>query len=69
MPKRLTELFPIGSFVEIKTVLGWLPGQVVQHTPPAVWVRLVDGRYLFVTNGRKIRPLNQEKEDNVHDID
>lgn len=69
MPKRLTERFPIGSLVEIDTVLGWLPGQVVQHALPAVWVRLGDGQYLFVTNGRKIRPLNQEKEDNVHDID
>ena len=70
MPKRLTERFPIGTFVEIKIAdFDWRSGQVVQHAPPAVWVRTDDGHYLFVTNGRNIRKLKIEKDDNVHDID
>ena len=70
MPKRLTERFPIGTFIEIEIAdLGWLPGQVVQYAAPAVWVRMDDGQYLFVTNGRKIRKLQRVEEDDVHDID
>lgn len=70
MPERLTERFPIGAFVEIEIAnFGWLPGQVVEHTPPAVWVRTDGSQFWFVTNGRKIRKLQQNKDDDVHDVD
>jgi hypothetical protein len=70
MPERLTERFPIGAFVEIDMAdLGWLPGQVVEHAPPAVWVRTEDGRFWFVTNGRKIRKLQQNEDNDVHNVD
>jgi hypothetical protein len=70
MPKRLTERFPTDAFVEIEIAdCGWLPGQVVQHAPPAVWVRTDDGRFWFVTNGRKIRLWQPNKDDDVHNVD
>jgi hypothetical protein len=70
MPKRLTERFSIGAYVEIEIAdFGWQPGQVVQHAPPAVWVRTDAGHYLFVTNGRKIRQLQQNEDDDVYDTD
>ena len=60
MTERLTELYVVGTAVEIW--LGeqiWLPGVVVAHQPPAVWVRTPSGRHWFVTNGRRIRPVGQ----------
>jgi hypothetical protein len=57
MAERMTELYPVGTAVEIW--LGeqiWLPGVVVAHQPPAVWVRMLSGRSWFVTNRRRIRP-------------
>lgn len=70
MPERLTERFSIGALVEIEmTDWGWLPGQVVEHALPAVWVRTEDGHFWFVTNGRKIRQLQQNEDDDVHDVD
>ncbi len=70
MSKRLTERFPIGAFVEIEIAnFGWLSGQVVQHALPAVWVRTECGQYWFVTNGRKIRHLQRDEDDDVRDID
>ena len=70
MPERLTERFSIGVLVEIDMAdFGWQPGQVVQHAPPAVWVRTNDGRFWFVTNGRKIRLLQQKEDNDVHDVD
>lgn len=70
MPKRLTERFPTGTVVEIEIVdFGWLTGIVVQHESPAVWVRTEGGQYWFVTNGRKIRNLQRDEDDDVHDID
>lgn len=56
MAERLVELYAVGTAVEIW--LGervWLPGVVVGHQPPAVWVQTEDGRPWFVTNGRRIR--------------
>ncbi len=56
MAERLVELYAVGTAVEIW--LGehiWLPGVVVAHQPPAVWVQTQDGRPWFVTNGRRIR--------------
>lgn len=63
MAERITELYPVGTAVEIW--LGeriWLPGVVVAQQPPAVWVRLLDGRAWFVTNRRRIRPFGGEVE-------
>ena len=56
MAERLTEMYAVGTAVEIW--LGeqiWLEGTVVAHQPPAVWVRTRDGRSWFVTNRRRIR--------------
>lgn len=56
MADRLTELYAVGTAVEIW--LGeqiWLPGVVVAHQTPAVWVRTLSGRSWFVTNRRRIR--------------
>ncbi len=67
MSERLVELYAVGTAVEIW--LGeqiWLPGVVVAHQPPAVWVRTADGRPWFVTNGRRIHPqqnLTQRRKD------
>jgi hypothetical protein len=54
--ERLTELYPVGTAVEIW--LGeqiWLAGVVVAQQHPAVWVRTEDGRSWFVTNRQRIR--------------
>lgn len=70
MSKRLPERFPIGTFVEIEIAnFGWWPGQVVEHEPPAVWVRTDASQFWFVTNGRKIRQLKQDEDNDVHDVD
>ncbi|MCA9900679.1 MAG: hypothetical protein H6654_13560 [Ardenticatenaceae bacterium] len=56
MAERLTELYAVGTAVQIW--LGeqvWVDGTVVAHQSPAVWVRTVDGRSWFVTNRRRIR--------------
>ncbi len=60
MPPRLVEQFPVGSPVEIAFddrcgVPSWVPGVVVRHDHPAVWVRTPDGREWFVTSGKRIR--------------
>jgi hypothetical protein len=70
MPERLPERYPFGAFVEINLAdYGWLPGHVVQHAQPAVWVKTEDGQMWFVTNGRKIRQSQPAKEEDVYDID
>lgn len=70
MAERLVDLYAVGTAVEIW--LGeriWLPGVVVAHQPPAVWVQTQDGRPWFVTNGRRIRanqnstPRREDAED------
>ena len=33
----------------------WVPGVVVRHDFPAVWVRTFDGREWYVTSGKRIR--------------
>ncbi len=51
-------MYAVGTAVEIW--LGeqaWLRGVVVDHQSPAVWVRTEDGRSWFVTNRRRIRPV------------
>ncbi len=59
--KRLVELYPVGTPVEIVFVVDevetWRAGEVVGHQYPAVWVRTDEDRRLwFVTNGKRIRP-------------
>lgn len=62
MSKRLTEKFPINQLVEIwfERIDIWIPGVIVRHQHPAVWVKTIDGREWFVTNGQRIRILEQE---------
>lgn len=57
MAKRLTELYPLQTAVEIQLGSHWFPGIIVHHQHPAVWVQTLDGRRWFVTNGRRIRPV------------
>jgi hypothetical protein len=67
MAERLTERFDVGDRVEIAFVAGdeapWYPALVVLHAPPGVWVQTTDGRFWFVTNTRRIRPLDDEAND------
>lgn len=57
MAERLTEMYAVGTAVQIwPGEQVWLSGVVVDHQPPAVWVRTEDGRTWFVTNRRRIRP-------------
>ncbi len=60
MPPRLVEQYAVGSPVEVAFddrcgVVAWIPGVVVRHDFPAVWVRTFDGREWFVTSGKRIR--------------
>ncbi|WP_420630813.1 hypothetical protein [Candidatus Leptofilum sp.] len=60
MAKRLPELYPVGTAVQIW--LGeqiWVDGTVVAHHLPAVWVQTQDGRSWFVTNRRRIQKLEE----------
>lgn len=58
MTRRLVERFEVGAFVDVQvtTPAGavWVPGRVVAHDHPAVWVEAAGAR-LFVTNGNRIR--------------
>lgn len=53
--RRLVEKYAIGARVRVQFGDRWLPGTVVAHAHPAVWVELDDGRRFFVTNSRRIR--------------
>lgn len=60
MPPRLVEIYAPGAEVEVAFedrcgVARWVPGVVMRHDPPAVWVRTPDGREWFVTSGKRIR--------------
>ncbi len=61
MAQRLTEKYIIGQAVEIwfERIDHWIPGVIDRHQHPAVWVRTIDGREWFVTNGSRIRLLKQ----------
>ncbi|MFK7806138.1 MAG: hypothetical protein AB8G95_31195 [Anaerolineae bacterium] len=65
MAQRLTEKFIIGQAVEIwfERIDHWIPGVIDRHQHPAVWVRTLDGREWFVTNGARIRLLKQTVAD------
>ncbi|GIK55134.1 MAG: hypothetical protein BroJett015_07970 [Chloroflexota bacterium] len=55
MVERLTEVYAVGTAVEILLDDAWLAGVVVRHESPAVWVQTADGRAWFVTNRQRIR--------------
>jgi hypothetical protein len=61
VPARLAEIYRPGDAVEVyfADVDEWRPGVVVGLQPPAVWVRTEDGAVWFVTNGRRIRPRDE----------
>lgn len=62
MAARLTEQYPLRSRVDILLGAAWIPGQVVRHDHPAVWVQVANGRLWFVTNSRRIRPAKKEDD-------
>lgn len=60
MLQRLVEQYAVGAPVEVSFDdrcghATWVPGVVVRHDFPAVWVRTFDGREWFVTSGKRIR--------------
>ena len=59
MKKRLIEMYGVNDRVEIylKTVSGedWIPGQVIRHDHPGIWVEISGGSQWFVTNRQRIR--------------
>lgn len=61
MPPRLSETYQPGDQVEIVLEVNgegrWLPGRVLAHQHPGLWVRTGDGSRWFVTNTRRIRRL------------
>jgi len=63
MPPRLAELYRLGDVVEIYFTdeVEWRPGVVVALQAPGVWVRTEDGAVWFVTNGRRIRPRDEDR--------
>lgn len=65
MKKRLVEMYGVNEQVEIylKTVHGesWLPGRIVQHDNPGVWVEIVGGSHWFVTNRQRIRKAHSDE--------
>lgn len=56
--KSLQTLYKPGDAVEI-TFDGehWFPAVVQSHDPPGMWVLSATGRTWFVTNLRRVRPL------------
>lgn len=61
MPRRLSEQYKPGDLVEITFANDpqgrWWAGRVVRLAAPGLWVALLSGQQLFVTNTRHIRPL------------
>lgn len=61
MPPRLRDLYQPGDRVEIcfdrAGLEEWLPGEIAGFQHPGVWVRTLSGGLWFVTNTRRIRPL------------
>jgi hypothetical protein len=53
--ERLMVMYGVGTAVEILLDGVWLPGVVIRHENPAVWVQTADGRAWFVTNRQRIR--------------
>jgi hypothetical protein len=64
MPARLSETYQPGDLVEIAFHEGddrrWLPGRVLMHQHPGVWIRTSDGNTWFVTNTQRIRHVESE---------
>lgn len=49
------EMYAVGTAVEILLDGVWMPGVIIRHDSPAVWVQTTDGRAWFVTNRQRIR--------------
>ena len=62
MAVRLVDVYPVGEPVEIFLDEEWVTGRVVRHDYPAVWVQTTNGSLWFVTNGRRIRKLEERGE-------
>jgi hypothetical protein len=64
MPKRLSELYAIGTHVELRlSDAGWSAGRVVAHDFPGIWVAIEKGGRWFVTNHRHIRQADADDDD------
>lgn len=67
MARRLSERFQPGDAVAFRfgsaPEVGWVPGVVVRHAAPGLWVMARDGKQWFVTNGSRIRSLEQDGAD------
>lgn len=62
MSKRLHEIYQPGERVEITFGRNaWRPAVVIRSDPPGLWVRDRAGQNWFVTNGRRIRPLQTDE--------
>jgi hypothetical protein len=61
MPPRLIDRFTMGDSVLITFDEGenWIPGTVIRHQHPGVWVKTPDGYLWFVTNGKRIREFSE----------
>ena len=62
MAERLVDIYDVAVAVEVffagEGEAEWRPGVVVALQHPGVWVRtMADGGVWFVTNGRRIRPV------------
>lgn len=63
MAQRLVDTYAVGDRVEILLTVDdadvWRVGRVAGHQFPAVWVVTdTDRRMWFVTNGKRIRPVD-----------
>ncbi|MEM7332195.1 MAG: hypothetical protein AAF490_08890 [Chloroflexota bacterium] len=63
MSRRLVDLYPLETAVQIKLGDQWVLGIVVRHQHPAVWVQTLNKQRWFVTNGRRIRLLEERKDE------
>ncbi len=62
MAARLVEIYKLADRVEVlfadEAGDTWRPGVVRGLDHPGVWVQTEDRRLWFVTNGRRLRPMN-----------
>jgi hypothetical protein len=61
---RLVDLYSLQTEVEIMLNKGeWQAGRVTAHQHPGIWVVDTSHRSWFVTNRRRIRPVDTGQED------
>lgn len=72
MSRRLVERFAVGDAVDVRLAAPggetWIPGRVVAHAHPAVWVETAGGARWFVTNGGRIRERGRRPSGTVYKI-